>query len=291
MNILVVAGHPADMFDHCGGTLLHHRQRGDRVTCVSMTQGLRVHDEVISDVFRTKVDQFTEEEIEKLLEERQKVKYAEVIKACNMFGVEDVRFLDFDDEILTFNQDMISRLASLMREVRPDILITHWPHQFGGISNHHAITGQIAIAAADAASGVNFKDRRPACRIAQTFFMLSPADCSSFDLLSVNNVAHTQFYVDVSDVIELKVKALNSMQSQKYDIRNHAKVMAERWYGTFGTRVSLPYAEGFAMRSPEVGHYLPLSEHRVWLATADEHDIMRKYCTLQAVYTELDEVD
>lgn len=46
MKILVIAGHPADMFDHCGGTLLRHIQRGDEVTCVSLTQGLRVHDEV-----------------------------------------------------------------------------------------------------------------------------------------------------------------------------------------------------------------------------------------------------
>lgn len=74
MKILVVAGHPADMFDHCGGTLLKHLKNGDEVTCVSMTQGLRVHDEVISDVFRERIDQFTTKEIEKIIQERQKVK-------------------------------------------------------------------------------------------------------------------------------------------------------------------------------------------------------------------------
>ena len=208
-----------------------------------------------------------------------------------MFGIEDVRFLDYSDEILTVNPEMISKLARLMREVQPDILITHWPRQFGGISNHHAIVGQIAIAAATAASGVNFEDKMPACRLANTFFMLSPADCSSFDLLSSEHLAHADFYVDVSDVIDLKVKALNSMRSQKYDFSNHAKRMAEQWYGTFGRRADLAYAEAFAMLEPEVGEYLPVSEHRMFLKNADERDITRKTCTLAAMKVDLEERD
>ena len=44
MKILVVGGHPADMFDHCGGTMYHHIQQGDEVVAVSITQGLRTHD-------------------------------------------------------------------------------------------------------------------------------------------------------------------------------------------------------------------------------------------------------
>lgn len=42
LRILVVGGHPADVFDHCGGTLAHHVKNGDRVTCLALTQGLRI---------------------------------------------------------------------------------------------------------------------------------------------------------------------------------------------------------------------------------------------------------
>ncbi len=52
LSILVIGGHPADVFDHCGGTLAHHIRRGDRVTALALTQGLRIHDVVISEVFR-----------------------------------------------------------------------------------------------------------------------------------------------------------------------------------------------------------------------------------------------
>ena len=277
MNILVIAGHPADMFDHCGGTLMHHIQHGDKVTCVSLTQGLRIHDEVISDVFRNHIHEYTEEQIKQLQQDRLKVKYAEVIKACNLFGIEDVRFLDYDDEILTLNAEIISRTAKLIRDVQPQILITHWPYQYGGVENHHALTGKIALAAKTAAASVNFEDRQPAARIAQTFFMLSPHDCSSFSLLGSDQLAHATHYVDVSDVVDLKIKAVEAMASQKYNIPGYARRTVERWAGTFGTRVRVPYAEAFAVEFPEVSNLLPLSDHRLWLATADEHEILSKY--------------
>ena len=52
LTILVVGGHPADVFDHCGGTMAHHVAQGDRVVCLALTQGLRIHDVVISEKYR-----------------------------------------------------------------------------------------------------------------------------------------------------------------------------------------------------------------------------------------------
>jgi len=52
LSILVIGGHPADVFDHCGGTLAHHVRSGDQVTCLALTQGLRIHDVVVSEIFR-----------------------------------------------------------------------------------------------------------------------------------------------------------------------------------------------------------------------------------------------
>ena len=74
MKILVVGGHPADIFDHCGGTMYHHVQQGDEVVGVSITQGLRVHDEVIYDIFRHKANDYTQEELDKIIEERQQAR-------------------------------------------------------------------------------------------------------------------------------------------------------------------------------------------------------------------------
>src|SRR5690606_33713501 len=47
LRILVVGGHPADVFDQSGGTMAHHVARGARVYCAVMTTGVRAHDKVI----------------------------------------------------------------------------------------------------------------------------------------------------------------------------------------------------------------------------------------------------
>ena len=289
MRILVVAGHPADMFDHCGGTLFHHIEQGDSVVCISLTQGLRIHDEVVSDLFRHNLKDYTEEQIAEILVQRQKVKYQEVVSACALFGINDVRFLDYDDEILTVNPEMISKLARLIREVKPDLVITHWPYQADTFSNHHAVTGQLALSAITAAGGVDFKDPEGgAWRIAQIAYMLCPSDTSAICMSNIGKTAYINYYVDVTDVVDKKVKAVHMMKSQKYDIEGLSHKGAETWSGHYGGRVRLPYAEGFAIEYPEVGRTIPISEHRRWIARADEREQLEHAAGLQGMSVKLD---
>lgn len=288
MKILVIAGHPADMFDHCGGTLLHHIANGDSVTCVSLTQGLRVHDEVIYDLFRFHIDDYTKEEIEQIIEERQRVKYKEAIDACALFGITDVHFLNYDDEILTLNSGMVSKVASFIREVQPDLVITHWPYQHDTFSNHHAVTGQIALTAVTASYSVNFDDRHPAAHVAQVAFMLCPADTQSYVLTNTGKAAYPSYYVDVTDVIDKKIKAIHMMKSQKYDTDGYPHKTTEIWNGNFGQKVRLPYAEAFALQFPEIGRTIPISEHRMWLANGDEGEHLANQSGLQGIAVKLD---
>ena len=288
MNILVIAGHPADMFDHCGGTLLHHIKRGDTVVCSAITQGLRIHDEVIYDRFRESMGQYSEEEIGILLAERQKVKYAEAVSACGMFGVTDVRFLDYDDEILCVTPEMVSKVARLIRDVRPDLVITHWPYQDDTFSNHHAVTGQLALAGVTAAHGVSFEHRQTAWNVAQVAYMICPADYRSDCLSNKGKAAYINYYVDVTDVIETKVRALHQMKSQKYDVEGLAQRTVETWNGNLGARVRVPYAEGFAVEYPEIGDTLPVSAHRMWLAHGDEREQLKAIADNRAIHTRLE---
>lgn len=288
MKILVIAGHPADMFDHCGGTLFNHIKKGDEVTCVSLTQGLRVHDEVVYDLFRYHINNYTKEEIDKIIEERQKIKYKEAIDACAIFGINDVRFLNYDDEILTLNIGMVSKVATVIRETQPDLVITHWPYQYDTFSNHHAVTGQIALTAVTAAMSVNFEDRNPAAHVAQVAFMLCPADTQSYVLTNTGKTAYPSFYVDVTDVIDKKIKAINMMSSQKYDIEGYAKKTTESWNGNFGQKIRVAYAEAFALQFPEVGKTIPISDHRLWLANGDEKEHLATQSNLKGMHVDID---
>lgn len=288
MRILVIAGHPADMFDHCGGTLLHHINAGDTVVCAAITQGLRIHDEVIYDKFRESMGQYSEGEISSLLAERQKVKYAEAVRGCGLFGVTDVRFLDYDDEILCVTPEMVSKVAWLIRDVKPDLVITHWPYQDDTFSNHHAVTGQLTLSGITAAHGVSFKHRQTAWNVAQVVFMICPADYRSDCLTNKGKAAYINYYVDVTDVIEKKVRALAQMRSQKYDIEGLAQKTIETWNGNLGARIRVPYAEGFALEYPEIGSVIPVSSHRRWLAQGDEREQLEAISDLRAIHTRLE---
>ena len=99
---------------------------------------------------------------------------------------------------------------------------------------------------------------------------------------------YANYYVDVSDVVEQKVKAIYTMRSQKYDIEGYAYKTTEQWNGNLGSRVRCAYAEAFAIQNPEIGRKLPLSDHRLWLARADERELLEVQSRMDALDVKLD---
>jgi len=267
MKILVVGGHPADVFDHCGGTLLHHTRAGDVVTCLALTHGIRVHDEVVSEVFRFGMEGYTAQEIEHICAEREQVKLDEVKEACALFGVTDVRSLRYDDKMLMVTPELIDAVAKVIREVKPDLLITHYPLSGGNTFNHHGNTAKIAIAATGLAGTVDFDDPNPSWRIAETAFMLNCSDMMAFNALSGYNAAVANYFVDVTDAAELKVKAMDVMRSQQYQ-GWYSRKFVECDNGLAGVYNRIPYCEAFMMSKPVISDLIRVSEH--WLTRANE---------------------
>jgi len=258
-RILVIGGHPADVFDHCGGTLAHHVRAGDKVTCLALTQGLRVHDIVVSEIFRFGTDGYSKEEIDRICREREEAKYQEVRDACAVFGVTDVRFLSYDDKMLQVTMPMIDAVAKVIRDVRPHLIITHYPQCFGNVTNHHGNAAKIALDGSALAGTVDFDDPNPSWRVPQFAFMINPSDGMAFDALSGQSQAVCNHFIDVSDVVDLKVKALDCMKSQQYG-GQYARKSVEAWNGVFGFFKGRSYCEGFVLLNPDVTDTLPISE-------------------------------
>ena len=170
LRILSIGAHPADVFDQSGGTMVHHTQRGDYVSCVVLTHGARVHDVVICDnmFHRKKVPD--EPELLKLMEERSAVKSNEVRTACKILGVEDIHFFGEDDAVLLVRKETVRRLAELLRELKPDVVLPHFPKENDALTNAHAITGQIVMHAISLAASVDPGDRHPPHRVAAVYF-------------------------------------------------------------------------------------------------------------------------
>jgi LmbE family N-acetylglucosaminyl deacetylase len=283
-----VGGHPADIFDHCGGTMMHHVRGGDSVTCLALTQGLRVHDEIVSEVFRFGTEGYSKEDIERICEEREKVKLDEVKAACALFGITDVRSLRYDDKILLVTAEMIDSVARIIREIKPDLVITHYPRSNGNTMDHHGNTAKIVIAATHLAGTVDFDDPNPAWRISDIAFMLNPSDAIAYNALCINQTASPNYFVDVTDVADIKVKALDTMRSQQYQ-GWHARKTVEVENGVFGAFTRAPYCEAFMLNKPVVTDKIYICEHWRERANEPEKDMLTRDFQMIAPFVPLPE--
>jgi len=272
LRILVVGAHPADVFDQSGGTMAHHAARGDTITCVVLTHGARVHDKVVCDEMFRREQIPLAADLNLLIKERSDVKGKEVLEACKLLGVSNVYFLGADDAILLVNETVIRQLARLMRKLRPNIVLTHFPKEDGGVGGPHAVTGQIVMYAMQLASSVEPGDPNPPTRIAQVFFFGLGAAAPRQSVWGSEGGYYNDVFVDITDVAEKKLAAIDKLVSQGY-----AGPLARKWIeaseGAFGIQARVAYAEGFITMRSETHYYLPLSELDYVRSFKSDHEI------------------
>ena len=283
LRLLCVGGHPADTFDCCGGALAHHVQNGDSVTVVALTAGTRIHDVVISDTLRFRDRVPDAAELTALMEARVVVKEEEVRQACAFLGVTDVRFFRYDDAVLTLREELILRMASLIREVRPDVVITHHPNENGGFGSHHAATARLVLEGISTAYGVGMGDPNPPHRVAQVFFTVGALQ---IPLNSLVGAWFPDLIVDITDVVEAKVRAIDAMRSQQYG-GDYARKRIELTDGSIGAIVGVAYAEGYITYLPEVSRLLPVSDLLREYAAESEADTMGRFTQIIATKVDL----
>tara|TARA_R110002111_G_scaffold162636_5_gene229051 strand:- start:811 stop:1581 length:771 start_codon:yes stop_codon:yes gene_type:complete len=252
-----------------GGTLAHHVRDGDRVTVVVFTHGARSHaHSVIEGHKHGSGDQTLDGAIE--------LKQQEVIDACAVLGITDVRFLRYEDHVLSFNPDLVITLAKIVREVRPDVVITHSPFENAGLTGAHRVCCDITYQACCASAGMLEGEGKPH-RVGELFYVWQHGETTLGDYAVPRFPA---ILIDVTDVIDLKVKALKCIKSQYYD--GFAEKLYEACNASHGLHMCVPYSETFMRHYPEVRTRLPISEHNLKIA----HQPMEKtYATLAKVLT------
>jgi len=277
LRILVVGAHPADVFDQSGGTMAHHTNRGDWVGCVILTHGARVHDKVVSDDMFHRQEIPEAEELQSIMAERADVKSKEVLRACSMLGVqqEDVFFFGTDDAVLLVNEPMIRRLARLIRKLRPNVVITHFPLEEADVASDHATTGRIVMHALKLAAGVDPGDKAPPHNVTQVFFFGIGAAAVRTGVWGSQGGFHCDVLVDITDVAARKVACLDAIQSQGYG-GAYARKRIDSSDGAFGKCVGVAYAEGFISMNSTTHYYLPVSEIDFEHSKASNHESMRR---------------
>lgn len=138
-SILAVFAHPDDESFICGGTLARYAARGSRITLICATRGEMGRRLGVPPVA-------TRETLPRLREQ-------ELREACAALGIVDLRLLNLLDKTLDYYDplDLAGRVAAVMQEVRPQVVIT-FHEKIGGHPDHDAI-GRAACLAWERAGG------------------------------------------------------------------------------------------------------------------------------------------
>jgi LmbE family N-acetylglucosaminyl deacetylase len=155
-------------------------------------------------------------------------------EAARRAGVKDVFFLDFIDGELTYNRQLLGEVVRHIRMLKPYAVFTHDPEAFivrNSFVNHsdHRTTGQIAIDAIypTARDRLNFPEH-----------LAEGLGTHNVKEIYIWGSEKANFDVDISDVVEQKIHALNAHISQGLGAEDpnsdFLKFVRDRWRGEDG---------------------------------------------------------
>ncbi len=253
MRIMAVVCHPADAIDHAGGTLCLHAERGDQVVVVVCTHGVDTHDLRRNEALRFEAGAAPADASASLSQKER-----EVVRGMGILGVTDVRFLRFPDDLVLVTPPLIEAIAAQIADVQPHILILHNPSEEPGIG--HAETAQAALQARGLANTSRFRKAGASGSYPMQVFFNEMYGVTT--QLTSEGMRYGSVLVDITPVVDKKVRAMDCLTSQYYP-GNLARKCIEIVNGRMGLHWSIPYAEAFQPHYPSAYSHLPLNEHLV----------------------------
>lgn len=217
MNILAVGAHPDDVEMLCGGALAKMSREGHRVFIATMSNGDKGH---------------------LIIPPRElgRLRLKEAENAAHILGAEHL-YLGFRDAEVFHQEGTVLRVVEAIRMAKADVILTHHPEDYH--PDHVNATLSVLDAAFEA--GVpRIKTRREAYTPKKLYFM------ETLFGLGFN----PEIWVDISDTIELKMKALAEHKSQVEWLKKHHGydlLEAIRTCARYrGLQVGVEYAEVFS---------------------------------------------
>ena len=185
-----VAAHPDDIEFVMAGTLILLRNAGYEIHYMNIANGSCGSEEFSA-------------------EHTVRIRETEAIRAADSIGATFHPSLTNDLEIF-YNQDLLTRLAGVMREVAPEIVLTHAPSDY---MEDHMNASRLAVTAAFARGMPNYPASPPRGPVDQPVTIYHAQPHGNCDPLG--NLVRPAMFVDVGSVMEEKTNMLACHQSQK----------------------------------------------------------------------------
>ena len=211
-KVLIFVAHPDDEVLGCGATIAKHIDNSDMVQIVFLSDG-----------FSSRNDD----------ENRD----SNAQKASKVLACQNPIFLNYPDNQLNTVPllDIVKKIETIVSDFQPNIIYTHY---FGDLNIDHQITHKAVITA---------------CRPQPNFCV---KEIYSFEVLSathwqspsMSNAFNPNYFVDVSDFIKQKIKALQCYDNEMRDYPHARSYEAVVSLSSFrGSAVGVHNAEAFVV--------------------------------------------
>ncbi len=232
-RLLVVSAHAADYVWRSGGTIAHYLKHGAQVKVVCLSVGVRGES---NDLWKQ-----PGQTAEKVAE----IRTGESEKAAALLGIQDIEFWGLQDYPMTLGMQEQERLLRIIRSFRPDIILTHDRNDVLNPDHNHVHEFVWQTAIMSNSSGVETDGFKATKQMRLYGFEPHQTELSGFVPGS---------FIDITDVYEQKVAAMQCFQAQKHLIKYYTDRASLR--GNHARRISgdasIEYAESFANFFPVV---------------------------------------
>ena len=180
-KVLVFAPHPDDEILGCGGTMIKHIEAGDEVYVCIATKGC--------------MPLFSTESVNKTR--------SEALECHKSIGVKKTFFLDFPAAMMEKAEryEMNGKILDVIKEVQPDIVfIPHW----GDMQKDHQMVADACMVALRPKYEPKVK----------SIFSYETMSETAWNAPNVQNEFIPNVFVDISDTLNKKIKALSVFKSQ-----------------------------------------------------------------------------
>jgi bacillithiol biosynthesis deacetylase BshB2 len=182
-HLLVVLPHPDDETMACGGTIALHAREGTPVTYLCGTLG-EMGRNMGNPPFATR-------------ESLPLLREAELREACAVLGVTDLRLMGLRDKTVEFLDPewLAGRIRAVIDELKPHLILTY--HPLYSVHPDHMAMGAAVVRAV---AGMKPEDR-------------PPVHTRAFGS-GLKNLGPADLVVDVTPVLDIKMKAIAAHRSQ-----------------------------------------------------------------------------
>lgn len=232
-SLLVVSAHAADFVWRSGGTIAKYAEQNHDVRVIVLSFGARGES---NDLWKQKGQ---------TLESVKSIREAESRAAAEILGIKNIEYWDLEDYPMNLDRSIVDRIANVIRESRPDFIVTHDKHDVLNPDHDNVSKAVFQASIMSNSKGIEIGEY-PATTQMQIFgFEPHQTELSGFQ---------PGMFIDITGTYDRKVQAMQCFKAQSHLIEYYTQRAFLR--GNHARRLSghseYKYAECFSRFFPVV---------------------------------------